>query len=437
MELTENERRCLKRIVQIGGNFGADLYLVGGTIRDILLKKEATDFDLACSSHVRDISVAFSRVTGGSLITTGKRFSNYRVVNSPGIFDFSPFKGDDIEDDLLRRDMTINAMAYPLNYFVTNGFQKESVIDPSGGMADLQEGVIRAISEENLLLDPVRLFRIFRFASELSFSIEDETGRIPDLHRDLVEKLPGERVREEVFATMGGPSFPSIPFINSFYRLLFSFVGGNEDESGARERVKGVLEASKGDHYAPYMEDILAPVSYKSRYLDIIILISIFFTGHIIPRELPSRLFSSFSLSRREKMFSTRVREAWEEGFFPGESPCPIKGGAFLAMGPYTPHILLLSEGLGLFRGKRNMVKEALTYYAKCGNLVKKGIYPWSPREILPLFSHLDGELRKTLFRQLKCDTMGGKVASREDALNWVKERVPDGEKRNEKSPRC
>jgi poly(A) polymerase len=132
-----------------------------------------------------------------------------RVVCKDLVLDFSQYRyaASNIEEDLRQRDFTINAMALPLSSaipFLDDHLQltirnlQPTVMDPTGGLADLDNQMIRAISRKNLESDPLRLLRAFRFRSQLDFEIEQQTwDYIRDLSR-YIESVAPERVSHEL-----------------------------------------------------------------------------------------------------------------------------------------------------------------------------------------------------------------------------------------------
>jgi poly(A) polymerase len=165
------------------------VYLVGGTIRDILLERETKDYDLFVVGNGVEFARQFQREIGGRFILLDEARDEARVVIGNLIFDFNG--GIDIESDLARRDFTINSMAMKL--------PSSRIIDPFGGRADLRRGIIKTTREENLSNDALRILRAFRFKSLYGFSIERKTryaiGRFAYLLKDIAK----ERIKTEVF----------------------------------------------------------------------------------------------------------------------------------------------------------------------------------------------------------------------------------------------
>lgn len=187
----------LLRNIMSGYNVRA--FLVGGYLRDLLLGREPFDLDLVVSDRVEEIACAWARETGGSPVELDGKRGTYRVVTSGReVFDFSLLRGGDIREDLGCRDFTINALAYPLAELPV---VEEKIIDPLGGRVDLENRVIRAVSEQAFIGDPLRVLRAVRLMVQLGnygFRIAGETGNYIRKYRDKLASVARERIREEL-----------------------------------------------------------------------------------------------------------------------------------------------------------------------------------------------------------------------------------------------
>lgn len=181
-------------------------HLVGGAIRDYFLgKPRSVDLDIAIEGDGFEICkhLAENDVTDVAFVPLDKQTGTGRLVfSSPvsAILDVSSFKGENIREDLTRRDFTINSMAVGLLDFLTTGFA--NVIDPCGGRDDLANGKIRACSEYVFTDDPLRILRVFRFSSTLGFTVVPETLRLIAPSVSLLAHVAPERIRDELFAML-------------------------------------------------------------------------------------------------------------------------------------------------------------------------------------------------------------------------------------------
>ena len=179
-----------------------DSFLVGGTVRDILLDRATKDVDIALKGDAVDIGRSFADAAGGSFILLDADFGFVRVVKNHETIDICAMRGNSIMDDLADRDLTINAMAMPLSEINGRVFSQtalaEIVIDPFNGMHDLKYRIIRMVSEANLINDPLRLLRVYRFAATLNFTVEVHTSTAVRTHASLISNTAVERIVEEL-----------------------------------------------------------------------------------------------------------------------------------------------------------------------------------------------------------------------------------------------
>jgi len=178
---------------------GQRVYLVGGAIRDIFLKKFPLDLDFVVNKNVLKFSKKIAKKFDGKLVVLDDINRIYRVVvqieNQQYTFDFSSMKGKDIFEDLTKRDFTVNTIAkeLPITYF-----NKDSVFDPFGGFKDLKNKKIRMVSEKIFIDDPLRLLRAYRLSAELKFSIEEKTKRYIKKYAHLILSSAKERINYEL-----------------------------------------------------------------------------------------------------------------------------------------------------------------------------------------------------------------------------------------------
>lgn len=178
----------------------ANLYLVGGCMRDIYLNKESFDMDfIVQNQNAIELAKNFAQKTNRYFILLDEEHEIARVVDQDKThyFDFARCENDNIENDLARRDLTINAIAMQL-------YPQMKLLDNYNGIKDLQNNTIKAISEKNLTDDPLRILRIFRFASTLNFQIEKETLAWAKKHFKLIKNVAPERILTELLKLFEG-----------------------------------------------------------------------------------------------------------------------------------------------------------------------------------------------------------------------------------------
>jgi len=189
-------------------------YIVGGSIRDLILRRIPTDYDIAVLLFPEKYASDLASCVNGHVVEIGKQNQMiYRVVSKNSTFDISAIEGKTIEDDLVKRDFTVNAIGYDLSSGKT--------IDLFGGINDLSIKKIRMVSKEVFKKDPVRLIRAYRIAAMLDFEIESETAHAIVNNVKLITKAAGERIKAELFKIFSCPK--SYGYIHQMYEtgLLF------------------------------------------------------------------------------------------------------------------------------------------------------------------------------------------------------------------------
>ena len=183
------------------------IYLVGGAIRDTFLgaskkSRPVADFDLILRERAGAAAGAFCQKTNARLIVLDEERKIFRAITSAQgaklHFDFANFQGVNLEEDLKRRDFTVNAMALPIELCWDKPKAKD-LIDPTGGAKDLKRRRLRCPAPENLVQDPIRLLRAFRFAAELNFVIEPKTMSWIGQYRTKISRSAPERIRQELY----------------------------------------------------------------------------------------------------------------------------------------------------------------------------------------------------------------------------------------------
>lgn len=186
------------------------LYLVGGALRDLLLERPVYDLDLA-SAEAAPLARRLAKALGGAFVELDGANAIYRVAFKPGggrmiaQLDVAGLQGKTIEEDLARRDFTVDALALRLDEKLAALLDPGSLIDPRGGAADIKKGVLRSESERLFADDPLRLLRAFRLAAQLGLEIEAETLAMIKRLRHRVRQPAGERVHAELVLMLAAP----------------------------------------------------------------------------------------------------------------------------------------------------------------------------------------------------------------------------------------
>lgn len=197
---------------------GYEAWCVGGAIRDALLGGHPLDWDLATPAHPEQVREIFGR---RRTIPVGIEFGTVSVLDDAGVaHEITTFRRDvktdgrhaevefgaSLEDDLARRDFTINAIAYRP--------RTEELRDPFDGRGDIERKVVRAVgdAEQRMREDRLRALRAIRFASRYHFAIEPATLAAIESSAPFLTRLSAERVQQEIVKTMEQVTRPGVAF---------------------------------------------------------------------------------------------------------------------------------------------------------------------------------------------------------------------------------
>lgn len=195
---------------------GYESYIVGGSVRDLVIGKEPKDYDITTSAKPEEIEKIFK---DKKTFDVGKHFGTIVVVTVDGNVEVTTYRTDgeyedgrrpkevyytpDIIEDLSRRDFTINAMAYNEN----------GLLDPFGGIKDIRKKLIRTVGDpyKRFEEDFLRILRAVRFATQLGFQIDNKTKDACKKYASNIDRISNERIREEIFKILLAKT-PSIGF---------------------------------------------------------------------------------------------------------------------------------------------------------------------------------------------------------------------------------
>ncbi len=230
---------------------GFESFLVGGGVRDLLLGREPKDFDIGTNAHPDEVRKLFrnARLIGRRFRLAHVRFgreiievATFRARHDPDSSDNEAGAHSDegrilrdnvygsIEDDVWRRDFTVNALYYDIQDF--------SIVDYVNGLEDLKSGTLRVIGdpEQRYREDPVRMLRAVRFATRLGFRVHEDSEKLLWELGYLLEDIPAARLYEEVMKLfLGGCALNTFELLRHYdlFRYLFphtdAVLAGEED----------------------------------------------------------------------------------------------------------------------------------------------------------------------------------------------------------------
>jgi poly(A) polymerase len=215
-----------KSVAEAATKLGVETFAVGGFVRDLLLKRPCKDLDFVCVGSGIELAQQVATILGEKQVTIFKNFGTANIKHGDWELEFvgarkESYRHDSrkpvvedgtLQDDQLRRDFTINALAISLNK-TTYG----DLVDPFGGVAHLAEKSIKTPLAPDITFsdDPLRMMRAIRFASQLNFDIEAETFEAITRNKDRLKIVSMERITDELNKIILSP-VPSYGF-----KLLF------------------------------------------------------------------------------------------------------------------------------------------------------------------------------------------------------------------------
>ncbi len=207
-----------KKLIDLFITNGHKAYAVGGCVRDSIMGRASYDTDIAVSS-TPDVTVSVLNSGGIRYVETGLKHGTVTAIVESVPYEITTFRTDgeytdarrpdsvsfvtDIQDDLSRRDFTINAMAYSL---------QSGIVDLFGGREDIKNKIIRTVGDPNLRFgeDALRILRALRFASTLDFTVHPDTEKAIKSNKTLLSKVAKERKTSELLKLLCGQGIASV-----------------------------------------------------------------------------------------------------------------------------------------------------------------------------------------------------------------------------------
>ncbi len=196
LSLPPSIRELLTQLARFFHEHGLEAYATGGFLRDALLGLPVHDIDVSVRGDPLSLGPLLAAVTEGHYfpLDEEKHIARVLVPARQLHIDLLLLDGA-LEEDLRRRDYTIDALAAPLDQLTLG---RIDVTDPTAGLADLDAGIVRTTGEQALLDDPLRLLRGPRIATQLGFAVEPQTAELVRRHASLVRQAAPERQRDEL-----------------------------------------------------------------------------------------------------------------------------------------------------------------------------------------------------------------------------------------------
>ncbi len=200
-------------------------YIVGGLVRDILLGRDTADIDIALDGDALEIAARIAAELNGTYVPLDDINRVGRVVlpDKEHYIDFSTISGT-IEEDLGRRDFSVNAIAYKLDETIAHGLDEADIIDPFHGRHDLEHRTLKALNADIFTADSARLMRAVRIAAELDLKIDPGTEQLLARDSRLISSVAGERTREELVRLLARPDTGKYLFLMDKLGLLTALI---------------------------------------------------------------------------------------------------------------------------------------------------------------------------------------------------------------------
>lgn len=270
LTLPQEHRSILTPVARLLHERGVAAWLVGGYVRDLLLERPSDDIDVAVDGAALDLARDIADATGGAFVALDDATESARIVWKtahaghdeqsrlppripPGCFslDLVRLRAPDIDADLRLRDLTINALAVPLDAALQPAFDRKDLIDPTSGSGDLAARRIRPCGPTTLQDDPLRMLRAVRFAAQLGFELAPEADAAIRQNVALIEGVAHERVRDELLKLLAQRHAARWVIYGDTVRLLTRIIGELEP---ARDCTQ------PREHFLPVLDHLLETV---------------------------------------------------------------------------------------------------------------------------------------------------------------------------------
>ena len=233
----------LRRVQAVVDEQRQPCYLVGGLIRDQLLHRipRSLNVDLAVPSGALELSRTLAERLHGAFIPLDEAVGTGRVVlgQEAGArleLDISDFRGATLEEDLRRRDFTINAMAVALRDWLRDPHQPHSIIDPLDGQRALSNRQLIACFPRTFAEDPIRILRAFRFSAQLAFAVSPEALPLMRAAAERLSGVSGERMRDELLLIFdtdhAAPAIASLNELRVIDVIIPELIAGRDMSQG-------------------------------------------------------------------------------------------------------------------------------------------------------------------------------------------------------------
>lgn len=373
---------------------GREIYLVGGYIRDILRGIYSPDRDYIVSGNITSFVNEIRDIIGGTVIRF-KKGDMIRIALKNGLtFDFSRPLGT-LKEDLSKRDFTINAIAWS---------PEKEIIDLYNGLEDIKKKKICSISKENLISDPLRMLRAYRFAAEFNGSIEKRTRKAIELLHNNIKVISSERITLELFNLLN--SNHSVKYLKMALSdgLLTDILLIPYKVLARNIKVISLVEEANINKLPPKIKVLLNKIfSQNLTYKGLICLELLLQNDITTPERVPNIKMSS-AIRKRIELAQKGIKEFKETKYKSKNKLFDI----FQTSKEATADILVMS-------GRLDLLKE----YARFKRIWKKGFL--SPEEIINISGVKTGPALGRIIIEIKKAQFEGRVTSKKSAIKFIR----------------
>jgi tRNA nucleotidyltransferase/poly(A) polymerase len=369
---------------------GRELYLVGGYVRDIFRGIHSKDRDYIVSGNIRSFVKEIRKITGGTIVELRKEHMIRIALKNGTTLDFSKPMGT-LEEDLSKRDFTINAIAWS---------PSSGIIDPYHGIKDIQKRRIYSLAKENLIADPLRMLRAYRFAAELNGYIEKKTRNSIKMLHNTINETSSERITLELFNLLNlkySAKYLQMAFSDGLLTDIISI-----NYSQLERNIKGIIKFEKINKKNTLKIQVLLKKIFSQNliYKGLLCLELLIYQNTSLTQQSIPNIRMSTKIINRIDMAHKGIKEFKEKG--------PDKlFDIFLVSKEAAMDVLII-------RGKFDLLKD----YERFRRIWKRGIL--SSEEIIRVTEVKAGPRIGIMITEIKRAQFEGRIKTKRDAIKFI-----------------
>lgn len=418
------------------------VFLVGGYIRDFLINnKSSFDRDIVCVEKAKELAFEISEFLNGTYIELDKENEIYRIVLKDKInyIDVAKCVENDVLKDVERRDFTINSIFYDLN--------KKEFFDPTKGENDIKNKTIRTFKLNNLLDDPLRMLRMYRFQSVLGYKIDEELKDFTKKNFKLVNNIAKERINQEILHIFEGNNLNQtlldmfddgaleiiFPFIKEIKRIPPNSHHHLDLVHHSIETVNNIRINNPLLKLSALYHDIGKPATWTIEPLGRHRFISHDIKGaQIAKQELQDLKFSKKQIKYICELIKNHIYPATLINAVDSKGSKAKAFARFVKkMGDLAPDVIELSRADRLsaqgeaitdeiIKASLNHLEELLNYYYEVKKEEKNVIKFLNGNEIMEILNIKPSKTIAQILDEIKLLTISGEIQTKQDAIDFV-----------------